>query len=147
MKKHGVDMVFLLFFLTGCLPLFEYEPVPRLTFSSNAHVFRWVAGHVDYVSDQVAHGLDDWWQDPTYTYKYYHGDCEDHAILAMHFLVVEMSKDPLLIIGEGHAYVFVDNTYWDAVSGLAFPEPDIEYTMDFREVLQYLTYQYVRSDL
>jgi len=83
----------------------------------------WVAWHVTYVSDSVAHGQSEYWQLPSETLSLGTGDCEDFAILLCSLLRAHGVPPEDVYVGcgftdeSGHAFLFEHYYYgqWRAV--------------------------------
>jgi hypothetical protein len=118
--------------MSGCVPWWNvedtYDPrfieIPSPFFhlpevATLESIGSWVAFNIKRVND-IIHDRPEYWQSPDQTYVWRAGDCEDHAILMMYLLHVELGGWPELARGtygitvkNGHAWVIYNGRWYE----------------------------------
>ena len=92
----------------------------------------WVAGNIDYMSDEERWGIEEYWQTPEETLSLRTGDCEDFAILLCTLLrAYGIGEEQIYVAvgvdneGYGHAFL-IENWYLDGEWRAIEPQVETE---------------------
>jgi len=94
-----------------------------MDFDNEYDIIEWVSTHIDYVTDEQAWGVADYWQTAAETLKRRKGDCEDFVILDM-VLLDEIGVESFMVLIPEHAILRIGHSYWWTIIGTEEPRPD-----------------------
>lgn len=149
MKRRGILLVLMIIgliagslFLGRCYldPIWVFPEIPDLGLQSIPDVMYWVAGEIDYVSDDIHYPADEYWQSPAQTYVWKCGDCEDYAILALYLVHRDVGIDGEMWCSSDHAWVYADGHEWEPQLGMiADGWYDHRYIVSYEDVIRRAT--------
>jgi hypothetical protein len=141
MKRFAI-LIISIFLIIGCKidPIWEFDEIPDLGLASVQDVMSWVAGEIEYVSDDIHYPADEYWQSPAQTYIWRCGDCEDYAILALYLVHRDVGIDGQMWCSEDHGWVYVDGHQWEPqLAVICDGWYNVVVKLDYREVMRRAT--------